>query len=784
MGLNQVGRVSRPVGNKSRIDGRAGRPVLRKARVGSILLLAFSFASPWLLWGLGLAAAPIIIHLLNKRKYKETTWAAMKFLLEAVRKNARRVRIEQLALLAVRTLILVLLVSALAQPLVEQLGAFFQASQPAHKIIVLDASLSMGVQVGENSLFDRVKDVAREIVEAGRQGDVFNVVRISNLPPTVIVQTPAYQTANVIEEIEQLQLPHGRGNLADALEKVDELLKAAPDVPQKEIYLISDFQRATWLADSTDEAARVKGLLKKFEDAGHLVLVDVGQSILDNVGVTRVESQDPFVTTSRAARFRAAIRNFGKERVTGRVVEFLVDDKLVEQRAVDLNAGAEVIENFAQTFQYGGEHRVQVRLQKDRLPLDDSRWLAVPVKEQIKVLCLNGGTSGRGPGKATDFLELALSPVRIGLPGAGPPRNTIETTIVNESELPGLDLSQYDCVFVCNVRLFTDREAQLLEAYVRGGGGLVWCVGDQIQAENYNDVLYRSGEGILPAKLGDRRGDPEKRETVYTFDPGDFTHPVVEAFQGNPNAGLESTQIYAYVETSVSPTRPARVALRFDTGDAAIVEATIGRGKSVLITTAVDDRWSLWPLWPSFLPMIHEIVQFAVSGRWGERERLVGESLTEVLPSGAVEVDAAVLRPDGQIRPVPMSETEGFRHYTYEGTSLSGMYEVNFAHPVGRAELFAVNIDPRESDLTKFSAEELSEELLPSVEYTYLTSWQQPEFDEPQSPVAERGGLTRWLLYAVLYLLFVEQMLAWNFGYGLAMLFPPLILWQIARRRS
>ena len=75
------------------------------------------FESPALLWGLALGAAPLIIHFFNKRAYRETSWAAMRFLLEAVRKNSRRLRIEQLILLAVRTLILLLVVLALAEPL-------------------------------------------------------------------------------------------------------------------------------------------------------------------------------------------------------------------------------------------------------------------------------------------------------------------------------------------------------------------------------------------------------------------------------------------------------------------------------------------------------------------------------------------------------------------------------------------------------------------------------------------------------------------------------------------
>jgi len=744
------------------------------------------FESPALLWGVMLGAAPLIIHLLNKRKYRETSWAAMRFLLEAVRKNSRRLRIEQLILLVVRTLILLLVVFALAEPLVEHLGAYFQPRQPTHKIIVLDASLSMGFQVREESLFERAKQTARAIVEQGHQGDVFNVVRLSNIPPAVVVPVPAYQTTKVIEEIEQMQLPHGRGDLLGCLAKIAELLKLEPEVPRKEVIFISDFQRATWAAGATEDAARVRGLLKLIDEAGKLVLVDLGQNDAANVAVTAFEALDTFVTTARPARFKATVRNFGPERVTGRLLEFLVDDKLVEQRAVDLNAGGESVEDFSTLFAYGGEHRVLVRLQKDALPLDDQRWLAVPVKERIRVLCVNGGSSGSAAGRVTDYLELALSPAGSGpVPAGGGRRGLIEPTVINEGELQGFDLAGYDCVFLCNVRIFTDREAQTIETYLQGGGGVVWCLGDQVSAENYNQVLYRQGTGSLPAKLGDRQGDATQRDEVFAFDPGEFVHPILSAFQGNPEAGLERTQTYVYVKATLPAKNASHVALAFDTGDPAIVVRQFGRGRSILVTTSVDERWGSWPLWPSFLPLVHEIVQFAVSGRWGERQRLVGEPLTEIFPATAIEVDIAVSRPDGETHAARVVQKDSYNQFVYDKTNDSGVYEVNFASPVARSELFAVNVDPRESNLAKFVQEEIAEELLPGSEFAYLTNWPGEESAPAESPATERGGLTRLMLYAILYLMFTEQMLAWDFHKGLWLLCPviPLFQWIAGRMR-
>ena len=96
---------------------------------------------------------------------------------------------------------------------------------------------------------------------------------------------------------------------------------------------------------------------------------------------------------------------------------------------------------------------------------------------------------------------------------------------------------------------------------------------------------------------------------------------------------------------------------------------TFGRGRSLLVTTSVDERWGTWPLWPSFLPLVHEIVQFAVSGRWGERQRLVGEPLTEIFPATAVDVDVAVSSAGRRNARRPRRRKDSFNQLVYDKTN-------------------------------------------------------------------------------------------------------------------
>src|ERR1700748_3517041 len=107
-------------------------------------ILAFAFGTPLMLWGLAAGAIPIVIHLLHRRRFQTVQWAAMRFLLAATKKQSRRMKLEQILLLLIRTLIVVCVALALSRPTAETLGEYFQSEGPKHRIVVIDATYSMG----------------------------------------------------------------------------------------------------------------------------------------------------------------------------------------------------------------------------------------------------------------------------------------------------------------------------------------------------------------------------------------------------------------------------------------------------------------------------------------------------------------------------------------------------------------------------------------------------------------------------------------------------------------
>ncbi len=238
------------------------------------------------MWFLTAAAAPVIIHLWNKRRHREIRWAAMEYLLAAIRNNSRRITIEQLILLLIRTLVVVLLAFAIAEPFLnaqEGLGgvlwpaaivivavtgalwwglfsgrprwqraagvaglllaaalplAFvdFSALNPfgnpggggrrTHRLIILDGSFSMTYQQGDESRFERAREIARRIAQESLLGDGYTLILMSQ-PPRVVVGTPVLDKADFIDEINGLRPPHGGGDLAATLHAAEEVLQTA-----------------------------------------------------------------------------------------------------------------------------------------------------------------------------------------------------------------------------------------------------------------------------------------------------------------------------------------------------------------------------------------------------------------------------------------------------------------------------------------------------------------------------------------------------------------------------
>src|SRR4051794_3623281 len=145
-------------------------------------LLAAGICAIWL---------PVLIHLLNRRRFRIVDWAAMEFLLQADKESRRRIRLQHWLLLFLRSLAVALIGLLLARPLLP--SHFAGGLSPAAKverIIVLDDSLSMQARGGNQSAWERGKrtavDLIRRLMAEHGGNDTFTLLVTSGANQSLI----------------------------------------------------------------------------------------------------------------------------------------------------------------------------------------------------------------------------------------------------------------------------------------------------------------------------------------------------------------------------------------------------------------------------------------------------------------------------------------------------------------------------------------------------------------------------------------------------------------------
>jgi hypothetical protein len=766
------------------------------------------------------ASIPVLIHVFNRSRYRVIPWAAMHFLDAAQHENVRRMRLEQIILLLIRTLIVLLLISAMASvmPWAEELiwqrvfpsasAASPLAGHRTHKIIVLDGSFSMGAKTQETSCFERARAGAARILERSPAGDGFSVILMA-APPRRIVGQPSDDAHKVAQEIEALRLPHGNADLVATLNTVEEVLRQSPDkFHSREVYVVTDMGRSTWI---TRQGADAQTVLHKIQARARFVMVDTGEDGIANVAVSRIALGDSLATVGTVTPISADIHNYGPETRKQMRVELLVGKgravasdaefamRPVQEQLIDIAPGQTLTITFAHKFSVAGEYVVQVRLERDALELDDVRSIVVTVKDTIPVMLVNGKPAVEVYDTATEWLKDALNP----FPSEQAPRYVAaRPKVLSEFQFADAalgDLGAVDCVFLCDMPGLTPVQVRRLENHLQRGGGVVFFLGPQVDLDAYNRFLHRDGEGLLPARLMGRQRAPHDSYLYLLADEDAYRQPPLAAFAADSDRlSLARSRFRQYVRAVIAPRSRAQKILSFvpalgpspgqktslesasaapSVNDPALITASRRRGRVVLFTSTANMDWNSWPASPSFPAFVQELLRYAVVGRLREQEIEVGEPLEEFFPPGTASLSALVHTPDGRTEATQIQDRDEGGVLRWMDTERSGVYRATVGRDP-RDYLFAVNVpratsshESSESDLARTNREELLAaypgwefELVADLSRLAESSLTSAVYHGKRTSEGFGTAVARYLLLGMLLLLVVEIVVAWIFG--------------------
>ena len=696
------------------------------------------FLNPFMLFALGAAAIPVIVHLFHFRRPRKVDFSSLAFVRELQKTTMQRVRLRQWLLLALRLLAIACLVLAFARPsLTGQMAGAVGGAARSSAAFVIDNSLSMTLRDAEGEYFRQARDIATGLLREFEDRDEIFLRTTAGEPAPAGPLSPAA----ALDAVEEIRAAAGGVSALAAVRSAMEALQGAGH-PNREAYLVTDMQ-ASALAD-TARAAPVEG--------ARAYLLPVGGRTQPNVAVVDARIDSRIVEAGQPVRLSATLVNYGDEPVEGYVASVFLEGRRLAQATADLPPREPMDVSFAVTAPEAGWLAGAVEIPEDAYPVDDRRYFTLHAPERRRILIV------RGAGEDTRFLELALSPE------LARGRVAFDVTVIPETSLAATGPDRYDAVVMAGVRTLSSGETEALARYVAGGGGLLLgpSAAGQEEEHAYNALLEAIGGG----RISGFSGSPDAQTRIASFDRVELEHPLFEGiFQVGPEGGapnVERPEIWFAARYAPQGAGEQSI-IRLSNGDPFLQEIRHGRGVALLLAVAPDARWSELPVRGLFVPLMYRSLYYLSA--W---ESIAGEQF----PAGrSAELrisrppDEALFRiagPDGTEYAPEQRDLFGAALLALdrEAVERPGVYDVYAGDDLARR--IAFNADERESDLLAMETEEARRRMAEVVggPVEIVAAGGRSAADVVATVAEQRTGRELWKAFLLLALLFLAAEMA------------------------
>jgi hypothetical protein len=700
----------------------------------------FFFAQPWMLLGLAALAIPVIIHLLNRRRFEVIDWGAMRFL-QISKVTRRRLFLEEILLMLLRMGLIGLLVVALAGffTQIDWLGRL-EPRPNRDVVLIFDGSSSMNYTGGGTTPQDSAKEWAQQFVQGLKPGDAVAVFQARQQVVPVVAEPSRDLQRLMPQAIRDMKRPVGGCDLPGAIQAASALLKKS-ERSERDVIVLSDGQRFGWSDPATlqhwEQLAHQLDAGKPQGAAGpppRLWVVNVDPNRdpdPPNWSLAPLRVNRPVVPVGREVTFRTDLEIRGTQAYTPPYsLSLEVDGELVrrlEPPPASVLAKGKIPLSFTHRFAAEGSHLVSLILEpdppgpslRDTVPDDNRQHFSVDVTPPLPVLIVDGDPDPAAKKRGAWSLRDALAPKNDPTPGVT--ARVVSIADFDAATLTaGLDAEHPRVLILCNVAALSKPQQDAVDQFLADGGGVLATLGSRVDKDDYNQQLYREGRGWLPAKLVAVEGDETRPKEAARPAAVSATHPALELFRNDPLGGLSDARFPRWWNTDVTQKDAAgeRVAmLKSPTAEYSfLVERRYKAGRVLACAVPLDSSWgtNLTDL-PAFVPLAHEMVYYLASARSAEFNLQPGQPIRYRLASSAPPDGFRLQPPLGEEKPLTLGPpTPGafaaqvtpppHSALVCDETRETGVYRLRT--PENHTVYYVAQPDPRESDLTASTDEE------------------------------------------------------------------------------
>ncbi len=678
-----------------------------------------NFLNPAALIALVAAGIPIILHLLNLRKLRVMPFSSTALLQELQKSQIRKLQLRQLLLLILRTLLIVFLVLAVARPVAEVSLPGLSAQASSSTLILLDNSFSMEIADPQGERFQQAKDGVAQFLQTASGNDEFALLLMADLSNQRWEEFTRDRSV-LYTALPTMKIAYTTAKLFPALQKAAATLATAQNI-NKNVFIVSDFQQVNF--------AGLQDSVRLFSEDTHIFLLPIGQShsIEQNISIDTAIVLTRIFERSKPVNVQVRLRNHSDEPAENVVVSMLFNGQRVIQRAVNIPPNATTTIELSAVPTMRGAIRGVIEVEGDVLDADNRFFFGFTIPEHPRIALIGQPDERR-------LLHLALQP--------DTNFQQLQVTPVTPEELPTLDLSQFEVLFLIDIPRITPSLAEQLRQYVLDGGNLAIFPGPRIDTSNYNAV-FLPALGLSSVHLRQYgRNHPAR------FSKLDLHHPLFAGvFRGTTQQQIpESPEIW---QAAMVAGEQSIISL---SDGPFLSETRLGNGRIFFFAVPPTTEWSNFPLTGIFVTLAFRTAQYLSATEMLGSQFLVGEPIQLILPRKAAAAGSVTLiAPDSsqmkaRISQLPEGAVLSLPPFTTPGTWVVTTSDGKLL------TLLSCNVPAAESDLQLVAPEELPKQfgtVINSENVHLLQSAQQLR------AALQAGALTSelWKLFAVLALI-------------------------------
>lgn len=720
-----------------------------------------SFLNWILLGGIAAFVAPLIIHLLNRTRFKVVEWGAMHLLDAALQVNSQRIQWQSLLLLLLRCLIPMLLALGLARPVFTSWRSAGGAGDKS-LVILIDNSISMQARgTTGTSRFQYAIEQAQTLIKQQAPSTELSLWSMGGQPVDLLKGT-TFDHSRVSNKLESMKAGAGsvavQPSIAAALKQVSSMQNAS-----REVIVISDFQDHEWKVFGESERAAIKQQLAAEQIPVQLTLLPVLEPIAKtNLSVSIEPLEQPLIVVDQIFRVSATIRNHGDQPAENVSAVLQVAGTEVASRKLSVPANGSTQAVFDCQIESPGTHVVNITIEDLAGPAgDNSSDHVVNVRLPIKVLLVDRQASAPELKRSTGYLLLSLSPFQETDSG----KNYMLTRVIHPDQLTKNEIVDQDVLVIGDTIRLNDKVASEVAAFVRQGGGLLIFSNGTIDKSWYNSRWGSASKSpMLPA---DYAPDAKPLANVAHISDELAAHAALAFVKQIGSEDFSSVEIKSALRLKTDPVTESidsggRVLLKLDSGEPLLVAKSFGDGNVLQFATAADASDTNLPLRPIYVPLMQSLVQWLAIGTESVRNTSTGQSLTMKLFAKnsdpkvkSSEAVAIVTLPD-RSEVEEKLDTKG--QVSFSQTLFPGVYSIATSKDLDdpkslHVENYAVNASSSESELAFLSQQQIKEL---ASETGASVAADADELLTMQSLRANGREAWRWFLLALVAILFVE----------------------------